>query len=145
MLASAGATAPNLLRLQQVGADIEIGQVLSTLLFDFKALSPTFATIEKFGSVLWLGFLIAFATAHCLRSLLGRHLPARPLDLVLFPLAGATAMVTGIGLMDAKYDVSMVSGTSGLSGMLVQCLAGAVAGLLFVKCLRSAQVPGAQP
>jgi hypothetical protein len=143
ILASVAVTANNLLRLQRVGADIEASQFFNTLLFDFKALSPTFATIAKFGSVVWLGFLIAFATAHCLRSVLGMRLPGRPLDLVLFPLAGATAMVVGIAFIDAQYDVSMVSGTSGVSGMLTQCVSGAIAGLVFVKCLRSAQIDGA--
>jgi hypothetical protein len=143
-LASVGVTSNNLVRLRRLGADIEAGQFFSTLLFDFKALSPTFATIGKFGSVLWLGFLIAFAIAYCLRGVLALRLPGRPLDLVLFPLAGVAAIVVGIAFMDAQYDVSLVSGTSGFSGMLVQCLSGAIAGLVFVQCLRSAQVDGTQ-
>jgi len=142
-LASAGVTAHNLLRLQQVGADIGAGQALSTFLFDFQALSPTFATITKYGSVIFLGFVIGFAAAHLLHVWLATRLPTRALDSILFPLAGATAMAVGMTLMDATYDVSMVSGTSGISGFLTQCLSGAIAGFVFVTCLRSAQTKSA--
>ena len=139
-LASVGITAHTLARLGANGANIGAADAWQTMVFDFKALSPTFGTITKYGSVLWLGYLIAFATAQGLHALLLRY--QRNLDLPLFALAGATSMVVGIAIIDAQYNVSMISGTGGVSGYLVQLLAGALAGATFALCRRATNDSG---
>src|SRR5688572_2924498 len=83
-LATVGITTHNLARLGALGIDIGFADAWSTIVFDFKGLSPTFGTITKYGSVVWLGFLIAFGTAHVLHLALARRLRFTHLDLVLF-------------------------------------------------------------
>jgi len=133
-IASLGITSHNLARLSALDVYIGIADAWNTIVFDFKALSPTFATVTKYGSVVWLGFLIAFATAQILRVLLERRWRSRYLGIALFALAGVTAMIVGIAIIDAQYKVSMISGTGGVSGYLTQLLAGAIAGAIFVGC-----------
>ena len=135
-LASLGITAHNLARLGALEVEISMADVWNTVVFDFKGLSPTFGTITKYGSVVWLGFLIAFPTACALHALLARIWGARHLDLFLFALAGTTSMVVGIAIIDTQYKVSMISGTGGVSGYLTQLGAGAIAGLVFGFLLR---------
>jgi hypothetical protein len=136
-IASVGITAHNLARLGALGIDIGAANAWDTVVFDFKALSPTFGTITKYGSVVWLGFLIAFGTAHVLLVFLSRLQRKARLDLALFALAGATAMAVGLAIIDAQYKVSMISGTGGVSGYLTQLLAGAAAGATFAACRRA--------
>jgi len=137
-VASVGITSHNLARLSALGVDIGWADVWDTILFDFKALSPTFSTITKYGSVVWLGLLIAFLTAQLLQRGFARWWRGTRFDLVLFALAGATAMVVGIAIIDAQYKVSMISGTGGVSGYLTQLMAGALAGMAFVTLLSAA-------
>jgi hypothetical protein len=133
-IASVGITAHNLVRLGSLGVDIGFADAWNTLIFDFKGLSPTFGTITKYGSVVWLGFLLAFSTAHVVRVWRTRYL-----DVALFALAGATSMAVGIAIIDAQYKVSMISGTGGVSGYITQLLAGAMAGLIFTVSLRATE------
>jgi hypothetical protein len=144
-IASVGITAHNLARLGALGIDIGAANAWDTVVFDFKALSPTFGTITKYGSVVWLGFLIAFGAAHVPLVSLSRLRRRTHFDLALFALAGATAMVVGIAIIDAQYKVSMISGTSGVSGYLAQLLAGVAAGVTFAACLRASDNAGARP
>ena len=137
-IASFGITSHNLARLSALGIEIGWGNAWDTLWFDFKALSPTFSTVTKYGSVVWLGFLIAFPTAQLLRRVFARWWRGTRFDLALFALAGIAAMVVGIAIIDAQYKVSMISGTGGVSGYLTQLLAGALAGMAFVKFLSAA-------
>lgn len=143
-IASVGVTAHNLARLSALGVDIGMANAWDTIVFDFKALSPTFGTITKYGSVIWLGFLIAFGTAHLLHFFLARRWRGKHLELALFALAGITAMVVGIAIIDAQYKVSMISGTAGVSGYLTQLSAGALAGMIFAACF-GASAPGVAP
>jgi hypothetical protein len=137
-LASVGITLHNLARLGALGIDIGFANAWNTILFDFKALSPTFSTVTKFGSVVWLGFFIAFPVAHALNTLLARWWRSAHRDRILFALAGATAMAVGIAIIDAQYKVTLVSGTGGVSGYLTQLLAGASGGLTFALLFRAA-------
>ncbi len=136
-LASVGITAHNLVRLRALGIDIDMGEAWNTIVFDFQALSPTLGTITKFGSVVWLGFLIAFGAAHLLLVSLAGRVRAPNLDMALFALAGAMAMATGIAIIDAQYKVSMISGTAGVSGYVTQLIAGALAGVTFTVIFRA--------
>jgi hypothetical protein len=135
-LAVASITAHNLVRLMQVGAHISAADALSTFVFDFKGLSPTFGTITKYGSILFLGFAIAFATAHVLYFFLAPRLRSARLARGLFPLAGATGMAVGLAILNAQYDVSMIAGTRGITGLGMQYVAGAIAGWVFVRGIK---------
>jgi hypothetical protein len=141
-IASVGITAHNLARLAALGIDIGIADAWGTIVFDFKALSPTFGTLTKYGSVVWLGYLLAFGTAQVLHVLVARRWRSKYLDVAVFALAGATAMMVGIAIIDAQYKVSMISGTGGVSGYLVQLFAGAMAGAIFALCIRASANPG---
>jgi hypothetical protein len=130
-IASVAITTHNLARLAALGIDIGFADAWNTIVFDFKAMSPTFGTITKYGSVVCVGLLIAFAVAHALRLVLTRRWRADRSDLALFALAGTASMAVGIAIIDAQYDVSMISGTGGVSGYIAQLLAGAIAGATF--------------
>lgn len=144
-MASVGVTAHNLARLSALGVDIGMANTWDTILFDFKALSPTFGTITKYGSVVWLGFLIAFGTAHLLHFLVARRWRRKHLELALFALAGVAAMAVGLAIIDSQYKVSMISGTAGVSGYLTQLSAGALAGIVFTTCFAASAPRVARP
>lgn len=137
--ASVGITVHNLARLSALGIDIELGEALKTICFDFKALSPTFSTLLKYGNVVALGFLIALPAAQALHALLARRVRAAHLDLTLFSLAGIAAMIAGVAVVDAQFNLSMVYGTSGVTGYLTQLLAGAIGGATFALCRRATE------
>jgi hypothetical protein len=128
------ATTANLLNLRDVGAEIGVGDALRTYLFDLWGMTPRFE-ITRYGTVMLIGFAIAFPVAALLRHLVLRANPAvARIAPYLYPLAGATAIGTGLTLMYMRYEVTAVAGARG-AGFWAQCLAGALAGFLFQRLL----------
>jgi hypothetical protein len=124
------ATTANLINLADVGARIGFADAVRTLLFDLWGMTPRFE-LARYGNVMLIGFAIAFPVAALLRVLARRAGP--PLAHVvplLYPLAGAVAVGTGLTIMFQQYEVTAVAGARGL-GFFAQCAAGAVAGLVF--------------
>ncbi len=124
------ATTANLINLSEIGARIGFGDAVRTLLFDLWGMTPRFE-LARYGNVMLIGFAIAFPVAALLRLAARRAgaLPARVV-LLLYPLAGAVAVGTGLTIMFQQYEVTAVAGARGL-GFWAQCVAGAVAGLVF--------------
>ncbi len=128
------ATTANLLNLREIGADIGAGDALRTYAIDLWGMTPRFE-LTRYGTVMLIGFAIAFPVAAVLRHLALRASPAGArVAPWLYPLAGATAIGTGLTIMYMQYEVTAVAGARG-AGFWAQCLAGALAGLVFQRLL----------
>ena len=135
VLAIVFATSANLINLAGIGARIGVGDALRTYLFDLWGMTPRFTELARYGNVLLIGFAIAFPVAVVVRSLALRAGSVGPrIAPFLFPLAGAVALGTGLTIMFQQYEVTAVAGARGY-GFWAQCVAGAIAGLVFQRVL----------
>ena len=135
VLAIVFATSANLVNLAGIGARIGVGDALRTYLFDLWGMMPRFTELARYGNVLLIGFAIAFPVAVGVRWLVLRagNVGSR-IAPFLFPLAGAVALGTGLTIMFQQYEVTAVAGARG-HGFWAQCVAGAIAGLVFQRVL----------
>jgi hypothetical protein len=132
VLAIVFATTANLINLREVGAQIGSGDALRTYWFDLQGMLPRFE-LARYGSVMLIGFAIAFPVAALLRlGVLRGPAGIRRLAGGLYPLAGAVAVGTGLTIMFYQYWVTAVAGARGY-GFWAQCLAGAIAGWVFQR------------
>lgn len=129
VLASMLFTSVNLIRLSEVGAEISATDAMRTIWFDLRGLAPSLLWTQ-YGSLIFIGLALAFPVAALLRALTVRANLAFITPL-LYPLAGATAMVMILVLSFQEYEVYAFAGARGLLGNLAQCFAGACAGYLF--------------
>ncbi len=124
-------TSANLIRLSAVGAEISFADALRTFLFDMRGMAPSMVWTQ-YGSLIFIGFAIAFPVAAYLRRVVLRSTgPIRKIAPYLFPIAGATAIAVILLTSYPKYEVFMFAGARGTFGSLAQCLAGALAGYVF--------------
>lgn len=124
------ATTSNLINLADIGARIGMADAVRTYLFDLWGMTPGLE-LARYGNVMLLGFAIAFPVAALLRAALMRlRGSARRLAPIIYPLAGAVALGTGLTIMFQQYEVTAVAGARGW-GFWAQCLAGAGAGYVF--------------
>jgi len=79
--------------------------------------------------IIWAAFLIAFLIA----ALLKRFLPR--LSGIAYPIAGAAAIGTALGLMYIMFQTVPISGARSAAGFLSQVIAGAFGGWVFGKIL----------
>lgn len=79
--------------------------------------------------IILVSFLIAFGIA----ALLKRFLPK--LSTVAYPIAGAAAIATALGLMYITFQTVPISGARSTLGFLSQVLAGGVGGWVYGKIL----------
>lgn len=129
-------TSANLIRLSAVGADISFADALRTWLFDLRGMAPSLVWTQ-YGSLILIGFAIAFPVAALLRRLTLRGAAGvHWIVPILYPLAGATAVGMILLLSYPKYEVFMFAGARGVFGCIAQCLAGAIGGYLFHLSLR---------
>lgn len=126
------ATTANLVNLAGIGAKFGAGDVVRTYLFDLWGMTPRWE-LARYGNVMLVAFAIAFPVAALLRWAASRAGAARIAPL-LYPLAGAVAIGTGLTIMFNQYEVTAVAGARGL-GFWAQCLAGGIAGYVFGRML----------
>jgi hypothetical protein len=134
VLAISFATTANLINLAAIGAKLGAGDIARTWLFDLWGMTPRWE-LARYGNVMLIAFAIAFPVAALLRAgvlRLGDGL--RPAAALLYPLAGAVAIGTGLTIMFNQYEVTAVAGARGL-GFWAQCLAGGIAGFAFERVL----------
>lgn len=79
--------------------------------------------------IILVSFLIAFGIA----ALLKRFLPK--LSAVAYPIAGAAAIATALGLMYMTFQTVPISGARSMLGFLSQVLAGGFGGWVYGKIL----------
>lgn len=126
------ATTANLVNLAAIGARFGVGDVVRTYLFDLWGMTPRWE-LARYGNVMLIAFGVAFPVAAMLRWGALRTGAARVAPL-LYPLAGAVAIGTGLTIMFNQYEVTAVAGARGL-GFWAQCLAGGIAGFVFGRVL----------
>lgn len=102
-----------------LGAEISPALRLTTAASDLVGLAP--ALLPVFGAALALGFALA--------AFLRPRLPA--LADIAYPLAGAAAVATALGLMGLQFETVPLAGARGALGFAILCAAGALGGLVF--------------
>lgn len=103
------------------GLDFPIGDRIRSAVEDYLGLVP-----GLYGAVIAVALAIGFAVAAILRRLI------KPLAPVAFPLAGAAAVALTLFLMSQQYyTTTPIAGARGAFGFALQCLAGAIGGLVF--------------
>ncbi len=102
------------------GVPISFADRLNMTAFDVSNMWLYFAVICV---ALLLGFLIA--------ALLKRFLPG--LSRIAYPVAGAAAMGTVLGLMYMQFQTIPISGARSILGVATQMVAGGIGGLIFAK------------
>lgn len=120
VLASAFHTQMVILALGEAGAVISLSQRLSMTLDDLVGLLP------QFGAVIAIALAIGFLVAAGLKRVL------TPLAPIAYPLAGAAAIGVALTAMAMAFDgISPLAGARTPLGFGLQCLAGAISGLVF--------------
>lgn len=106
--------------LTNAGAEIAGSTRLDMTVDDFFGLAP------QLGAVIAIGFAIAFVIAALLRR------AAPPLAGVAFPIAGAIAVGVALLAMSLAFDgITPIAGARTPLGFALECLAGAVGGMVF--------------
>ncbi|MEM9169557.1 MAG: hypothetical protein AAGC56_07855 [Pseudomonadota bacterium] len=103
-----------------IGAEYEPDQIAAAFAQNFTGLA------SGYGLAVAGGLAIAFAVAAGLKRVL------RPLAPIAYPLAGAAALYATITLIDRQFPgVGAIGGARTPLGLALQCLAGAVGGVVF--------------
>jgi hypothetical protein len=113
--------------IQALGVPVPWQVRLQSTLHDLAGFAPTFALIVAGG------FLVAFLVA----GLLLRWWPRRPV--LLYTLAGASAIGTALLVMDAVLPVTAIGAARSLAGLLALTATGALGGYVYA---RLAPTPG---
>jgi len=106
--------------LRAIPADIPLGTYASTIFGDLKGQKAYFA-------VIMIGFIVAFPIAAILRKYLTK------IAKLGYPLAGAVAIGTALGLMYLKYETVPFSGARSTLGFIAQLITGAIGGAVFAR------------
>lgn len=116
--------------LQELGAEISVGDRVGMTLSDLQGLGPLFA----------LFVLVAFIIAMTVAMFLAQKRPTR--SVVLHLLAGTVAIGLMLVLMKkAFFDVQVIAGARDTLGFALQCLAGAMGGGVFYLMRRRIDSP----
>lgn len=102
---------------------VSFSERLSSAIFDVKGTTLYFM-------IILIGFVIAFAIAAVLKRVLPR------LSGIAYPLAGAVAIGTALGLMYVQFETVPISGARSTAGFVAQMICGALGGWVYAKCLK---------
>lgn len=114
----------NIARIVELGAEVGIGQRLETTLQDLLGFAPLWAIIVA------AGLLVALLTA----GGLSRLWPSWSLPLHL--LAGLTAPLVALLLMEAMMPVTVVAAARTWTGLVLMSLPGVIGGWLYLVVLQ---------
>lgn len=109
----------NIGRIVQLGATVDFGERLETTLQDLAGFAPVWAIIVA------AGLLVALLVAGGLARKWPGHAPW------LFALAGFTAPLVALLVMEAMLPVTVVAATRSWTGALLMSLPGAFGGWLY--------------
>ncbi|MEX0645152.1 MAG: hypothetical protein WD076_07570 [Parvularculaceae bacterium] len=111
-------------RLADAGAALPLSVRLQGTVNDLLGLGPLY------GAVIALGLAAGFSVAARLKRVL------KPLAPIAYPLAGAAVIGLALYLMSVVYySATPIAGARGVVGFSLQCLAGAIGGLVFAALL----------
>ena len=117
-----GSAASTIFVLRALPVKIPVSTYLETMLSDVKGLT-------LYLLIILLSFIIAFPIAAIIRRNIRASLPR--LASYGYPLAGATAIGTALGLMYYQFGSVPISGANNALGFIVQLLIGACGGFIF--------------
>lgn len=109
----------NLAAIKALGAPVPLALRLETTLQDFWSFAPLLAALTA------AAYLVAFPLA----TLLVRSRPQRRRS--VYALAGATALLSMVLLMNAALPVTAIAATRSMAGILAFMAAGALGGWVF--------------
>lgn len=123
-----------LARLSQLGADVSIGDRLSTTLFD----------IQHLGSFYGLFIAVALGIAFLVSGLLYHFIKfGRP---IIYAVAGGTAIfVLLFSMKTAFFNIHIIAGARDFFGISLQVIIGILAGLIFARLTRKIPPPRSEP
>lgn len=124
VVAAAAATQFVIHEIVSLGYEVGLGDRLATTFHDILGMASIYLPIIAVGE------LIAFGVA----ALVVRYL-LPGWQRVGYPLAGFAALVAAIALMISLFDITPIAAARSNLGILVQGLAGALGGLVFVLLL----------
>lgn len=108
------------------GVPVAWGDRINMTMFDISNMVPYLVIIA-------VSFLIAFLIAALLKKIFPN------LAAIAYPIAGAAAMGTALGLMYIVFQTIPISGARSTLGFLAQMIAGGLGGWVFGKILTSNQ------
>ncbi len=120
-------TQANLAAIARIYQPVSFGDRIGTTVFDLASFGPTW------GLIVALGFLVAFLVAGGLARRWPRH------RVWLFPLAGFTAVVTALLIIDAMLPITLIAAARSVMGQLLLSLAGAVGGWVYLQVVPQRQ------
>lgn len=118
IVAALASQAVVLIGLTQLGLNMSVGDAIGSMIhavFNMPALLI----------VILLGYAIAFGVARQVKKFLPN------LSQFAYPIAGAVAIGTALGLMHMQFGVFPILGAQETYGLILQLLAGAVGGAAF--------------
>jgi cellobiose-specific phosphotransferase system component IIC len=113
-----------LAKLTDIGIIITLNDRLSTTWQDMLGLAPTY------GIIILIGLTIAFSVT----GLLNKKLHTK--GTFLYPLAGGVAMLVMLLAMQPILNVSLIAGSRGTAGLVMQVIAGLIAGVCFARLIK---------
>ncbi|NVJ50530.1 MAG: hypothetical protein HWE11_09095 [Gammaproteobacteria bacterium] len=116
-LASVAHTWQVLAALSELQVILPVSVWLESLVNDWLGLWSTYGIAQA------LGLLIAFSVSY--------WVPAARFRWILYGLAGATAMVVILSLLNALLDVTLIAGSRSFFGYTLQLSAGIIGGLVY--------------
>jgi nucleoside recognition membrane protein YjiH len=117
-----------LAKLSDIGIIITLAERLNTTWQDLLGLAPTY------GIIILIGLTIAFSVAGLINKKLNTKV------IFLYPLAGGIAMLVMLLAMQPILNVTLIAGARGTGGLLMQVIAGLIAGVCFASLIKSKKV-----
>ena len=109
--------------LNTLNVPITLSDRVETAMFDLTGMHMYFV-------VILIAFIIAFAIASVIKGIV------RPLAFAAYPIAGASGILTALGLMYAQFGIVPISGAQSTLGLIAQAGAGAIGGLAYSLLVR---------
>ncbi|MFC3122207.1 hypothetical protein [Agaribacter flavus] len=103
--------------LSSLGIEITLRDQVKTHISDFVGLAP------RYGTVLFLGFLLAFITT----TLLIKKFAMPPLPLLA--LSGAVAVYVILLILQSLMDIALLASARNTLGIVMHCMSGSIAGI----------------
>lgn len=108
-----------------VPTPVSLSDNISTSLSDIIGLAPLY------GAIMGAGLIVAFLIAIYVTKL------APSLRWLVYAVAGFVAVITTLMIMKATFGLMPIAGARSLAGLLMQGVAGAIAGYVFTRISRA--------
>ncbi|MDN4503317.1 hypothetical protein QX776_12975 [Alteromonadaceae bacterium BrNp21-10] len=113
---------------------VDVGVVMNMAIRIEMSLKDLAGLAPGYGSILTLSLLLAFVVMSSIRNryrIVGQHL-----TYWVYPVGGFIAVLTVHLLMKPIFDVTLIAGARSFMGLMLQCLSGAVGGVIYTLSLK---------